>query len=61
MIAPFEMACRSLRDVRLWIWKLICKAPTGQHVYRFDISLRVRRHKPTIEDVQGVGLCHSGR
>ena len=44
----------------VWIWKLICKAPTGQYADRLDISLRARRHKPTLEDVQEVAICYSG-
>ena len=45
----------------VWIWKLICKAPTGQYADRLDIGLRAQRHKPILEDVPGVGICYSGR
>ena len=45
----------------IWIWKLICKAPTGQYADRLHISLRARRHKLALELVQGASLCHNGR
>ena len=45
----------------IWIWMIICKAPTGQYADGLETSLRARRHQPTLEAIQGVGLCHRGR
>ena len=45
----------------IWIWKLICKAPTGQNANRLDVSSRAGRHKLALENVQGASLCHMGR
>jgi len=37
------------------------QGPTGQKADRLDTSLKARRHKPTLESIESVGLCHRGR